>query len=273
MAKLLIPSESVEVAYDDNGAGSPVVLLHGFPFNRSLWHKQTSELSSYRVVTPDLRGHGETDVTVGTVTMEAMARDVVALLDHLGIDRAVIAGLSMGGYVALALARLFPQRVGALVLADTRAQDDTEEARQNRAVQAENAVKEGMKPIVDGMLPKLVAPNTLSNRPDVVENVRKMMMNTPPEGAAAALRGMAVRQDHREFLTQLSVPTLVIVGREDQITPLADSELMHEKISGSRLEIIDGAAHVSNLEQVEQFNYALLSFLREIERKAATSSH
>jgi 3-oxoadipate enol-lactonase len=196
--------------------------------------------------------------------MEAMAHDLARLMDHLEIDRATIGGLSMGGYVALAFARRFPERVQALVLADTRAQADTEEGKQNRAVQAQKAVSEGMKPIAAAMLPKLVTAETLANRPEVVAHVQNMMMNTPPEGAAAALRGMAERQDQRDFLQRIDVPTLVIVGRTDPITPLADSQLMNQAIAGSRLEIIEDAGHVSNLEQSDRFNNALVGFLRSV---------
>jgi pimeloyl-ACP methyl ester carboxylesterase len=196
--------------------------------------------------------------------MEAMARDVARLMDQLKIEKAIIGGLSMGGYVALAFARMFPERVQGLVLADTRAQADTEEARQNRALQAQMAITAGMKPIAEAMLPKLVTAETLANRPDVVGHVRDMMMKTPPEGAAAALRGMAERQDQRAFLKRIDVPTLVIVGQTDPITPVADSELMKQAITGSRLEVIDDAAHVSNLEQPDRFNSALVGFLRSI---------
>lgn len=264
MAKSAIKT-GINLAYDDSGSGLAVVLLHGFPFNRSIWSEQVSALQrDFRIITPDLRGHGESEVTAGTITMETMARDIAALLDQLQVSHTVLGGLSMGGYVALAFARLFPERLQALVLADTRAQGDTAEAKQNRAVQAEKALKEGMKPIADGMLPKLFTPETFSNRAAVVQRVNEMMLSTPPEGAAAALRGMAERQDHTTFLSHINVPTLILVGREDPITPLADSQLMHEKIAGSRLEIIEKAAHVSNLEQPEKFNDGLSEFLRRL---------
>lgn len=253
---------SIQLACDDVGSGPPVVLLHGFPFNRSLWKPQIEALKSgYRVIAPDLRGHGESDVTNGTVTMEMMAQDVASLMDTFEIKSAALGGLSMGGYVALAFARLFPNRVRGLVLADTRAEADSEEAKQKRKVLADQVLAEGMKPIVDSMLPKLVTPQTLSNRPEVVAHVQEMMMNTPAEGAAAALLGMGARQDQREFISKIEVPTLILVGRDDPITPLADSELMNEKIPGSRLVVVDNAAHVSNLEQAEAFNSALISFL------------
>jgi pimeloyl-ACP methyl ester carboxylesterase len=195
--------------------------------------------------------------------MNRMAQDVALLLNHLGVTRATIAGLSMGGYVALAFYKQFPSRVRALVLADTRAQADTEEAKQTRAQHAEKALTEGMAGIADIMLPKLLTPETVSKRPEVVKRVRDMMLKTKPEGAAAALRGMAEREDQTELLPQISVPTLILVGAEDAITPVADSEKMHHAIAGSRLVVLENAGHVSNLERIEQFNQALLDFQKE----------
>ena len=140
----------------------------------------------------------------------------------------------------------------------------SEEGKQNRANQAEKVLAEGMAGIVDSMLPKMLAPDTVSKRPEVVKRIRDMMLQTKPEGAAAALRGMAMREDQTELLSRITLPALIIVGREDAVTPLQDSEKMRHEISGSRLEIIENAGHVSNLEQPEQFNHALLSFLREV---------
>jgi 3-oxoadipate enol-lactonase len=252
------------IAYTDTGIGRPVVLIHGYPFNRSLWNEQVATLSSsYRVIAPDLRGFGESDTTPGTATMNAMAHDVALLMDHLEISHAAICGLSMGGYVALAFYKQFPSRVRALILADTRAQADTEEGKQTRAQQAEKALNEGMAGIADAMLPKLLTPETVSKRPEVVKRVRDMMLKTKPEGAAAALRGMAERDDQTELLANITVPALIIVGAEDAITPVIDSEKMQQAIAGSRLVVLENAGHVSNLERTEQFNDAFLSFLKE----------
>lgn len=255
----------INLAYTDVGTGPPIVLIHGYPFNRSLWTEQTESLNSkYRVVAPDLRGFGESDSSEGTATMARMAEDVAALMDALAIEQAVIGGLSMGGYVALAFARMFPARVKALVLADTRAQADSEEGKQTRHQQAEKALSEGMAGIADAMLPKLLTPDTVSKRPELVKRVRDMMLKTKPGGAAAALLGMAERDDQTEFISSIRVPALILVGREDAITPVADSEKMQSRIEGSRLVVIENAGHVSNLEQTEQFNDALLGFLSTV---------
>jgi 3-oxoadipate enol-lactonase len=261
----LIKVDDVQLAYTDAGSGPAVVLIHGYPFNRTLWNEQVSALKSeFRVVTPDLRGFGESESTRGTVTMNQMAQDVAQLLDHLGIRNAVIGGLSMGGYVALAFVKLFSERVQALVLADTRPQADTDEAKKTRAQQSQKALAEGMAGITDAMLPKLLTPETVSKRPELVKRVRDMMLRTKPEGAAAALLGMSERDDQTQLLSQITVPTLIMVGRDDAITPLADSETMHRGIVGSRLEVFDHAGHVSNLEQTESFNEVLRTFLREV---------
>src|SRR6185369_15620487 len=177
--------DDIQLAYEDTGLGQPVVLLHGYPFNRSLWTEQVGALSnSYRVITPDLRGLGESDSRPGAATMNQMAHDVALLLDRLEISRAVVGGLSMGGYVALAFYKQFRSRVRALILADTRAQADTNEGRQARFQQAEQARADGMASIADAMLPKLLTPETVSKRPEVVKRVRDMMLKTNAEGAA-----------------------------------------------------------------------------------------
>jgi pimeloyl-ACP methyl ester carboxylesterase len=254
--------DNIQIAYDDKGSGSPVVLIHGFPFNRSLWNEQTAALSeSHRVITPDLRGFGESESSSGTVTMSRMAEDIARLMDALEIENATLGGLSMGGYVVLAFYKLFPTRVRGLVLADTRPQADTEEAKQGRAQQAERALTEGMATIADAMLPKLLTPETVAKRPSVVKRIRDMMMSTKSEGAAAALLGMAAREDQTQLLATIGVPTLIMVGRDDAITPVQDSQKMHERIAGSRLVILENAGHVSNIERAERFNEELRSFL------------
>ena len=264
MSKGLARVRGIEVAYDDTGGGGPaLVLLHGFPFDRSSWHGQAKALGEeFRVVAPDLRGMGETPLGEGAVTLEAMAEDVAALLDELSLGSVVLGGLSMGGYVAFEFFRKFPERVRALVLADTRPQADNEEGRRTREENAQRALKEGMAPIVESMLPKLLTAETRERGGEVPEGVRAMMLGTRPEGAAAALRAMAVRRDQTELLPSINVPTLIVVGAEDSITPPADSEALSAKIEGSRLVVIEGAGHLSNVERPEEFNRALVEFLR-----------
>ena len=197
--------------------------------------------------------------------MDLMAQDVAALLDALEIQRIALGGLSMGGYVALAFYRRFPLRVRALVLADTRPQADTDEGRRNRAEQAQTILQDGMEAIADGFLAKLLAPATFEEHPEIVARVREMIVNTDPHGAAAALHGMAARVDQTDYLPRILAPALILVGSLDPITPPQDSELMHREIRGSRMEIIEGAAHVSNIERPMEFNRALTGFLQTLQ--------
>lgn len=265
-------------AYDDLGDGPGVILLHGYPFDRSMWREQISFLSTegYRVIAPDLLGEmydklqfvgkpisRETDRQAeARRTMADMARDVERLMDALRIEQAVICGLSMGGYVAFEFMHLFPERVRALILAGTRAPADNEQEKQGRMQQVEQMLTNGMSGIAEAGLPKLLAPRTLVEKPAVVNRVREMILRASPEGAAAAQRGMAERRDYTGDLRTIDVPTLVIVGRDDPIRPVADAEFMHKGIRNSRLEIIEGAAHMTNMEHPEIFNRAMLSFLR-----------
>jgi 3-oxoadipate enol-lactonase len=255
----------IEVAYDDVGRGPALVLLHGFPFNRSMWAEQREALAAaYRVITPDLRGMGESTSADGPATMEEMAHDVAALMDKLDVGRAAVGGLSMGGYVALAFYRRHRLRTRALILADTRPGADTLDARRTREEQAQKILKEGTAAIADDFLKKVLTFETLAERPEVAARVRAMILKTDARGAAAALRGMAVRHDQTSFLEDVIVPTLILVGSEDQLTPPQEAELMRREIRGSRVEVIDGASHLSNVERPAEFNLALKTFLDEL---------
>ncbi len=246
----------IQLAYDDLGSGSAVILLHGYPFDRSMWRAQIDFLrdAGFRAIAPDLRGLGETKSSGEITTMDEMARDVVALMGQLKIDQAAICGLSM-----------FPSRVNALVLAGTRAPADNEQEKLVREQQAQRMLSEGMSFVADATLSKLLAPRTLAEKPEVITHVREMILRSDPKGAAAAQRGMAVRRDYSDDLPSINVPTLVVVGREDPIRPVADSRFMHDRIRDSRLEIIEDAAHMTNMEQPETFNGALLTFLQSLD--------
>ena len=256
----------VEMAYLDVGAGPVVLLLHGFPFDKSMWADQVNVLSAagFRTVVPDLRGLGETKATTEISTMDDMARDAAALLDELKIENGIVCGLSMGGYVAFEFAHLFPSRVRGLVLAGTRAPADNEQEQAGREQQIQTMLRAGMVPISIATVSKLLAPRTLADKPDVVKRVRKLITGSDPKGAAAAQRGMAARRDYSDDLPNIKAPTLIIVGREDPIRPVADAEFMRERIPNSRLEIIEDAAHMTNMEQPKVFNDGLVSFLNEL---------
>lgn len=258
----------VRLAYDDEGTGAPVVFVHAFPLNREMWRRQAAAVAAagWRAVSLDLRGFGGSEPGSEPFTMDLCADDVMALLDHLGVEEpAVLVGLSMGGYVAFGCIRRHAHRLRALVLADTRAEPDTEEGRAGRLSTAQRVEAEGVAPVVESMLPRLVGATTHRERPGVVAQVRALMEAAPPAGVAQALRGMAARPDSRPDLGRITVPVLVVVGEEDGLTPPADAQALHAGIKGSRLTVIPGAGHLPNLETPDAFNAALLDFLADLQ--------
>jgi pimeloyl-ACP methyl ester carboxylesterase len=255
----------MQLAYADEGPGPPVVLLHGFPLSREMWAEQLSALgSTYRVIAPDLRGHGESPAPEGTYTMDDMADDVIELLNRLHIDvPIVLGGLSMGGYVALSLVAQYPKRVRALMLLDTRAGADTPEAAANRETTARAALEaNSAAAVVAVMVPKLFCKKTLEERPERVEPLRSAMERTTARGIAGALRGMAVRPDRRGDLARIAVPTLVLVGQEDVITPPAESRTMADAIPNARFQVIPDAGHLAPYENYAAANSVILEFLK-----------
>ncbi|WP_328603066.1 alpha/beta hydrolase [Amycolatopsis sp. NBC_00345] len=260
--------DGTSLAYDDHGAGNPgttglpLLLVHGHPFDRSMWRPQAEYLVSrgHRVVVPDLRGYGES--TGPAVTdLAGFARDLIALADHLGLAEFGLGGLSMGGQIVMQTVRDHPGRVRALLLADTFPTKETAEGKLARNAAADRVLAEGMARYADELLPKMVSAETLRDSPDVAKHVLTMMRDAPAEGAAAALRARAERPDYREVLDQVSVPTLVVVGSEDEFTPVADAELMHRLVAGSRLAVVRGAGHLPNLERAAEFNDVFGRFL------------
>lgn len=255
----------LELAWEEAGQGLPVVLLHAFPLNRRMWEAQREELAPrYRVLTPDFRGHGESQVPEEDSTMERLAEDLRGLLDELGFERVVLGGLSMGGYAAFAFLRRYAARVKGLILADTRAGADTDEGRRGRFELAAVAEKEGSAAVAERLLPKLLAASTFENQLQVVATVREMILSTPPAGIARALRGMAARPDSTSLLGGIACPTLVLVGEQDTLTPPAEAEAMARAIPGVKLVKIPAAGHLSNLEQPVAFTRALQEFLDRI---------
>jgi len=260
-----------------------IVLLHGFPFDRSMWREQIEFLSSsgWRCVAPDLRGLGENVAQASAgesaaehdprlksgppATMHDMARDVAGLMDELRIKRAIICGLSMGCYVAFEFVHLFPERVRALVLCGPKAEGPDETEKQSREAQAGRVLTEGMQFAVASISQNLLAAATVKAKPDVVARVTEMVLQTDPKGAAAAQRGMAARRDYSSTLTRIKVPTLIIAGREDGVRKPADADFIQQRIKGSELIVIDDAGHLMNMEQPEAFNRALIGFLKGLD--------
>ena len=252
----------INLAYTDQGTGLPIVFLHAFPFNRRMWEAQVQALSGrYRTIAVDLRGHGESDAPLWRYTLELFADDVNGLLDHLGIRQAVLAGLSMGGYLCFAFHRKYPERIKALVLADTRAEADKPEAAAWRFTLAQKVYKEGAKAVADDMGPKLLTPKA---PPALVKQVRDIILSTEVSGIAGDLMAMVERPDSTPLLARIACPTLVLVGQQDVLTTPEENKRIAEGITNARFEIIPGAGHMSNLEQPEAFTRAMAAFLEGI---------
>lgn len=273
-----VPAEGLKrrPAMDDVGEGVPLLLLHAFPLSRRMWQPQVAGLAdSCRLLVPDLPGFGGSlpwpaaaGDAAAACRMEDMAAAAVARLDEAGVAAAVVCGLSMGGYVALALYEIFRERVRGLVLADTRAAAD-DEAGRGRRLESARAVESGGPPalaalvaLASSLVPRLIAPRTRTARRDLVAWLHREIAAAPPAGFAAAQRGMAERPDRTHLLPGIAVPTLVVVGEEDEITPPAESAILRDRIPGARLVTVAGAGHLSSLEQPEAWNAALREFLR-----------
>lgn len=244
----------------DLGEGTPVVWIHGFPLASSIFEHQLA-IRGVRHVMPDLPGFGQSRPDGGSLTIDDYARLVIDLLDQRGLDRAVFAGLSMGGYVCLSIARLAPKRLRGLILIDTRETADSEEARKGRYASIEKVRKEGVQPIVDSMLPKML---TSEAPPAMRDRVREIMTSSSPEGVTTALGAMATRADSSAVLPNILVPALVVVGAQDTITPPADSDRMAAKMPRARVVRIADAAHLSNYEQAAEFNRVAGAFLSTV---------
>ncbi|WP_219414996.1 alpha/beta fold hydrolase [Pseudonocardia nigra] len=247
------------LAYDDLGPdrATPLLLVHGHPFDRSMWRPQLRAFGAQRrVMVPDLRGYG---ASAGAVPeWRAFADDLAFLLDALRVPRAVVVGLSMGGQIALEFWARHPGRVAGLLLADTTAADETAESRRDRLAQADRLLAEGMDPYAVDVLYRMVTPDAPA---DVAEHVLTMMRDTDPAGAAAAQRARADRPDHRTTLGTITVPTTVVVGARDVFTPPAEAESIAAAVPGARLVVVDGAAHLPNLENPGPFDDALAELL------------
>jgi pimeloyl-ACP methyl ester carboxylesterase len=243
----------------------PLVLVHGHPFDHTMWNPQLAAFSATRrVLAPDLRGYGTAAASSPEVTrFEQFAQDIAALLDEREVETCVLAGLSMGGQIVMDFYRRFPARVRGLVLADTFPAAETPEGARTRHAMADRLLAQGMRGYADEVLEKMVAPHAPA---EVKSHVHRMMTATRPESAAAALRARAARPDYRDLLTRVAVPALVVVGAEDTYTPVRDAEAMHAALPDSTLHVIEGAAHMPNLERPEEFNEALRKFLAGIDR-------
>lgn len=253
----------VSLSYEAHGEGPPIVFLHGFPLDRTIWRQQLARLDGFHRIAPDLRGMGASSVPRAGYSMAAYATDVLALLDALALRRVALCGLSMGGYVVMELLRRAPDRVAAVALVDTRAEPDNAEGRRARLEAADRARREGVGVVVRAMLPKLLGSATRDRNPEVVRRVVEMMSATPVDGFVGALQAMRDRPDSSDVMQRLAVPALVVVGAEDVLTPPESSRALADSISDSRLVVVAGAGHLTPVESPDRVTAALAAFFGE----------
>lgn len=259
---MTLRASQTTIAYADEGTGPVLVLLHAFPLDSGMWQDQCRAFADgYRVIAPDLPGFGGSAASPG-LTIESAADVVAELLDHLGVnERVAVCGLSMGGYVALAFARLYPQRLRALILADTKPDPDDDAAREVRNAMIAAVSSKGPQAVIDKLLPKLLAAGTQQTRPEVAQQVRAIAERQSTQGIVAALEALRDRPDAAASLPHISVPTLVIVGEEDQVTPVDKAEAMSRAIPDCRLSVLPACGHLSNIENPNAFNSTARPFL------------
>ena len=257
-----ITSGDAQLFYEDLEQGPPVVLLHAFPANHEMWLPAAEMLCThYRVILPDVRGHGDSEPGEGPATMEKHAADLARICDDADIKRAVFAGISIGGYILFEFWRQHRDRVRGLILCDTKAQGDSEEGRKARLAAAEDVLQRGPEPFLESMIPKLLGKTTQSTRPDLVEEARRMMRKMSAPGIAAVQRGMAARPDSTATLKTIKVPTLILVGEEDNLTPVAEAELMQKNLRHSQMRVLAKGGHYSPFERHEAAGHEIRRFL------------
>jgi len=255
----------VQSYYVDDGPRSrpTVVMIHGFPLSSEMWQSQIKALKKdYRVIAYDLRGQGRSDAGDGQFTLESLVDDLITLLDKLKIEKAILCGLSMGGYISLRAVERESGRVSGLILCDTKSEADTDEAKLARAATIKSIKKVGVKPFAENFLRGALSPPSLSDQ-NLVKTATKLIGRNKPLGVCGTLLALAGRTDTGKFLPMISVPTLILVGDSDKITPPDLSRRMHSAIQGSELRLIPKSGHLSNLENPTEFNSYVLSFLKE----------
>jgi 3-oxoadipate enol-lactonase len=262
-----IKSGDAEIAYEILGQGPAIVLLHPFPVDHEFWLPAVQFLSSrYKLILPDLRGHGVSDAGEGPATMDKHAADLARMMDDAGVGRAPIVGVSIGGYVIFEFWRRYRERVSALVLSNTKAPPDSPEARVGRLQAAVDVVERGAEPFFESMLPKVLGQTTRDTRPDLVEGALRMMRKMSPKDVAVVQEGMAERPDSMPTLKTVDAPTLILTGDEDTTTGVAEAERMRQNIAGSQIKVISRAGHFAAWEQPEQVGPVLRQFLDGLHR-------
>jgi pimeloyl-ACP methyl ester carboxylesterase len=257
-----VPINNTTLHYSDQGKGPPLMLVHGFPLDNRMWHNQLEPLSrNHRLIAPDLRGFGQSAPGPSPFTIESLADDLLALARHLHLDKFALAGLSMGGYIALAYVAKYQSTLQSLILLDTKSQADTAESKQGRDKMIAQAREQGPKPIADAMLPKLLPEETIKSRPQLAREVRAIIESQPKETLAHALAAMRDRPDRTGELSRITIPALIIVGEKDAITPPDVMKTLKDNIKNSQMQTISAAGHLTPMEQPTQVNQAITQFL------------
>ena len=258
-------SDDAEIVYEIQGNGPPVILLHPFPCHHEFWNPIAPALHSrYRLIAPDLRGHGDSEIGEGPALMSKHAQDVARVMDAAGIGKAAFIVCSIGGYIFFEFWRRFRERVSAFVLCNSRPQADTVEARTNRLKVAADVLEQGTEPFLEGMIPKLMGRTTVGRRPDLVDGARCMMRKMSPQDISLVQRGMAERPDSVGDLKTINVPTLIVMGEEDVLSTVADGELMRQSIADSQMKMIPKAGHCAPWEQPAAGGKILRQFLDSV---------
>jgi 3-oxoadipate enol-lactonase len=254
----------INICFEQHGSGPPLLFIHGYPLHRQLWEGQWTALAdAAQVIVPDLRGHGESEPGVAPHTMQNLAQDCFDLLDNLGISAPLlVCGLSMGGYIAMAMLRSHPERIAGLILTATRSEADTPEVKANRDQSILLAKTQGAKPIIDSMLPRLLSPKSFASRPEIVQTAYEIMSLISVNTMIKDLLGLKERLDSTSLLAASTQPMLIIHGADDQIVPLAEAQALQQIIPDAQLTILPDAGHLLNLEQPGLFNAAIRQFIR-----------
>jgi pimeloyl-ACP methyl ester carboxylesterase len=260
---LTIELNNFHLSYDDVGEGSiPIIFLHGYPFDKTMWQGQLEFLKpSYRLIPCDIRGFGKSIDEESPLSIDLFAEDVIQFMDKLSIEKAIICGLSMGGFIALNVIKKFPERFEALILCDTQCIADTNEVKEKRYKIIDEIEVDGVANFNEGFIKSVFYKDSIINKKELVDQLRSVVFSNSKHIITEGLIALAERSETCSTLNEISIPTLIICGREDEVTPLAQSEMMYEAIKGSILCVIDNAGHVSNLEQPLKFNKHLLDFL------------
>ena len=265
--KIRIAPNNIMVSYTDDGkSGAPyLIFIHGFPFNKSMWNLQVALLKDkYHVITYDIRGHGNSDNGNENFSIELFAKDLIGLMDFLKIDKTMLCGLSMGGYIALNAIKYYPKRFNSLILCDTNCSADTPEAKAKRMKAIVRIKKNGLEEYADESIKNLFAPESFLTIKEEIAEVRGMIMKTSKESICNTLEALSVRTETCDILPDIKVPVLIMVGKKDKITPVSAAQLMLEKIKGSVLHIISHAGHLSNIENPYDFNQQLRKFVESV---------